>query len=77
MSANTSTMPLPPAVVDQTATGFSERCDRCGAQAKSQFRLTSGGELTFCGHHAREYADGLATMVEKLSIEEGFDWTHW
>lgn len=31
-----------------------DRCDRCGAQAYVRAVLeTSGGELLFCGHHAR------------------------
>lgn len=77
MSAIPSTMPLPPVVVSQTTAEFTDYCDRCGVSAKSHFYLTSGGELTFCGHHGREYSESLATMIEKLSIEEGFDWTDW
>ncbi len=31
-----------------------DRCDRCGAQAYVRVVLeSSGGELLFCGHHAR------------------------
>ena len=34
--------------------GELARCDRCGAQAYVRAVLaTSGGELLFCGHHAR------------------------
>jgi hypothetical protein len=33
-----------------------ERCDRCGAAALVKVTLTSGGELHFCGHHARKHA---------------------
>lgn len=76
MSATPSTMP-PPAIVIEAAEEFTEFCDRCGAQAKSRFFLTSGGELTFCAHHAREYGGGLAGIVDRLSVEEGFDWTSW
>lgn len=37
----------------------ADRCDRCGAQAFIRARL-SAGDLLFCGHHGRAYADGLA-----------------
>ena len=33
----------------------SDRCDRCGAAAKVRAVLPSGGELLFCGHHARAH----------------------
>ncbi|HEY9388616.1 MAG TPA: hypothetical protein VIR27_02460 [Mycobacteriales bacterium] len=32
-----------------------DRCDRCGAQAKVRVVLPGGGDLLFCGHHARAY----------------------
>jgi recombinational DNA repair protein (RecF pathway) len=35
-----------------------DRCDRCGAQAQVRAVLPTG-ELLFCGHHARQYADAL------------------
>jgi hypothetical protein len=35
----------------------ADRCDRCGAAAKVRAVLPSGGELLFCGHHARAHAD--------------------
>jgi hypothetical protein len=34
----------------------ADRCDRCGAAAQVRAILPSGGELLFCGHHAREHA---------------------
>ncbi|MGM7667493.1 DUF7455 domain-containing protein [Microbacterium sp. A93] len=37
----------------------ADRCDRCGAQAYVRAVLTSGGELLFCGHHARSVEDTL------------------
>lgn len=37
----------------------ADRCDRCGAGAKVRAVLPSGGELLFCGHHARAHADKL------------------
>ena len=30
----------------------ADRCDRCGAPAKTMAVLTSGSELLFCNHHA-------------------------
>lgn len=33
----------------------TDRCDRCGARAKVRVLLAGGRDLTFCGHHAREY----------------------
>ncbi|MGO4383915.1 DUF7455 domain-containing protein [Specibacter sp. RAF43] len=43
-----------------------DRCDRCGAQAYVRVVLeSSGGELLFCGHHAR----GLETTLKPLSSE--------
>jgi hypothetical protein len=45
---------------------MNEHCDRCGAQAKSRFVMNNGFDLYFCGHHAREYKDGL----DKVSYED-------
>ncbi len=53
---------------------LTERCDRCGAAAKLQVVLTAGGELAFCGHHAKKYAHGLAPVATKILVEDGFDW---
>lgn len=39
-----------------------DRCDRCGAQAKSRAVFASG-ELLFCGHHSHQYADTLASQA--------------
>jgi hypothetical protein len=32
----------------------ADRCDRCGAAAQVR-AILKGGELLFCGHHAREH----------------------
>jgi len=40
----------------------ADRCDRCGAGAKVRAVLPSGGELLFCGHHARAHAAKLREM---------------
>jgi hypothetical protein len=39
-----------------------DRCDRCPAQALVRAVLPSGGELLFCGHHARVYAERLRAL---------------
>jgi hypothetical protein len=46
-----------PAIAPRTCPTFnsSDRCDRCGARAKVQVILPSGGELVFCIHHGRRY----------------------
>lgn len=41
----------------------TDRCDRCGAQAYTQYTLHSGGELLFCNHHNREHADAIQPNV--------------
>ena len=40
----------------------ADRCDRCGAQAYVEVELAEG-ELLFCGHHARQYADRLREVA--------------
>jgi hypothetical protein len=48
-----------------------ERCDRCGAQAKVRVVLPGGGDLVFCGHHAREYDVRIREVaVDVLSTED-------
>jgi hypothetical protein len=41
---------------------LADRCDRCGAAAKVRAILPKGGELLFCGHHAKAHADKLREM---------------
>lgn len=43
----------------------ADRCDRCGAAAKVRAVLPSGGELIFCGHHARAHE----TKLRELSVD--------
>lgn len=43
-----------------------DRCDRCGAAAKVRAVLASGGELLFCGHHARRHAPRLRALAAVL-----------
>lgn len=41
----------------------ADRCDRCGAAAAVRVILASGGELLFCGHHAREHSARLTELA--------------
>jgi hypothetical protein len=43
-----------------------QRCDRCGAAAKVRAVLSGGGDLLFCGHHAREHEDKLRQLAIAL-----------
>lgn len=47
----------------------SDRCDRCGAQAYLRVELTSGGELLFCAHHARQHGDALRSVASTVQDE--------
>ena len=51
-----------------------ERCDHCGAAAKLHATFRTGGELTFCGHHANRFAAGLINSAALIMIELGFGW---
>ncbi|GGM11971.1 DUF7455 domain-containing protein [Nakamurella endophytica] len=44
----------------------ADRCDRCGAAALVRAVLPTGGELLFCGHHAREHSARLEQMAAEL-----------
>jgi len=46
-----------------------DRCDRCGAQAYLRVELSSGGELLFCAHHAREHGDALRAVATSVHDE--------
>ncbi|KRC48752.1 MULTISPECIES: hypothetical protein [unclassified Nocardioides] len=46
-----------------------DRCDRCGAQAYLRVELTTGGELLFCAHHAREHGDRLREIAANVHDE--------
>jgi hypothetical protein len=43
-------------------------CDRCSAPAKVRALLRTGGELLFCGHHAREHGPRLRDVGATLSF---------
>jgi hypothetical protein len=44
-----------------------EFCDRCGVRARVRVVLDDSGELYFCRHHAREYADALRRVAVSLT----------
>ncbi|HEY1569851.1 MAG TPA: hypothetical protein VGG05_00800 [Pseudonocardiaceae bacterium] len=44
----------------------ADRCDRCGAPAQVRAVLATGGELLFCGHHARQHETRLREMAAEL-----------
>ena len=46
-----------------------DRCDRCGAQAYVRAVLLNGGELMFCAHHGKEYAEKLKGVAAKIIDE--------
>lgn len=45
-----------------------DRCDSCGAQAKTR-ALLANGILLFCGHHANKYGAALFTAGAALESE--------
>ena len=56
-------------LLEQTPLRAVDRCDRCGAQAYVRATLLNGGELLFCGHQAKEYAEKLKTVSAKIQDE--------
>ncbi len=48
----------------------ADRCDRCSAAAQVRALLPSGGELLFCGHHAREHEDQLRALEAEIQREQ-------
>jgi hypothetical protein len=57
-----------------TVESLTERCDRCGAAAKLEVVLGSGGALAFCGHHANKHAAEITPIAAEIRIEDGFVW---
>lgn len=56
-------------ILETTPLNAVDRCDRCGAQAYVRAVLLNGGELLFCGHHGKEYAAGLKSIVSHIQDE--------
>jgi len=44
----------------------ADRCDRCGARAAVRVLLPGGGDLVFCGHHARAYDAKLREVAARI-----------
>jgi hypothetical protein len=63
---------LSPEIV--TVASLTARCDRCGAAARLELTLTSGGELAFCGHHGNRMAADITRIASRIVLEEGFEW---
>lgn len=64
---------LSPEIV--TVASHAERCDRCGAAAKLEVVLATGGELAFCGHHANKHGGEFARIATVIRVEDGFAWS--
>ncbi|HEY4023951.1 MAG TPA: hypothetical protein VGM75_35065 [Pseudonocardiaceae bacterium] len=47
----------------------ADRCDRCGAAARVRAVLPSGGELLFCGHHARAHENRLRELAAEIQTQ--------
>lgn len=45
-----------------------DRCDRCGAQART-LALFVSGPLLFCGHHTHEYLPALIAAGAEVETE--------
>jgi len=56
-------------ILESTPLNALDRCDRCGAQAYVRATLLSGGELLFCAHHGKEYAEKLSAVAVKIQDE--------
>jgi len=56
-------------ILEPTPLNAVDRCDRCGAQAYVRATLLNGGELLFCAHHAKQYAEGLKPVVATIQDE--------
>ena len=56
------------------AAELTERCDQCGAAGKLHATFLTGGELTFCGHHANRFAARLMESAAMIMVELNFGW---
>ncbi len=56
-------------ILESTPLNALDRCDRCGAQAYVRATLLTGGELLFCAHHGKEYAEKLKTVAARIQDE--------
>lgn len=53
-------------LMDSAELVIADRCDRCQAQAFVRARSQEGGELMFCGNHARHSLASLVTQGFKI-----------
>jgi len=56
-------------ILESTPLNALDRCDRCGAQAYVRATLATGGELRFCAHHGKEYAEKLKAVAVAIQDE--------
>jgi hypothetical protein len=56
-------------ILESTPLNALDRCDRCGAQAYVRATLLNGGELMFCAHHGKEYAEKLKAVAAAIQDE--------
>ena len=56
-------------ILESTPLNALDRCDRCGAQAYVRATLLTGGELLFCAHHGKEYAEKLKPVAKNIQDE--------
>lgn len=56
-------------ILESTPLNALDRCDRCGAQAYVRATMLNGGELLFCAHHGKEYAEKLKTVAVSIHDE--------
>ena len=56
-------------VLDSAPLNALDRCDRCGAQAYVRAVMPNGFELLFCGHHAKNYQEGIASKAILIQDE--------
>lgn len=65
-------VPSPPQI--QVVAAIAASCDSCGADARLVLRLHSGGELSFCGHHANQHAGQILRLARMVRRERDFPW---
>ena len=56
-------------ILESTPLNALDRCDRCGAQAYVRATLVTGGELMFCAHHGKAYAEKLKAVALNIQDE--------
>ena len=59
-------------ILETTPLNAVDRCDRCGAQAYVRAVMLNGGELLFCGHHAKEKSTAL--LSQSIDLFDPFNY---